>query len=57
MLQESFNLSRVERQWVNIGLFDLLFNQVLSVLLMLPPELIRHPLEFLEITSVLLELL
>lgn len=57
MLQEPLNLPRVERQWVNIGLLDLLLNQILSVLLMLAPELIWHPLEFLKVTPVLLKLL
>jgi hypothetical protein len=54
MLQQPLNLARVERQRVNIGLLDLLLYQILSVLLMLAPELIWHPLKFLEVTSVLL---
>ena len=57
MLQKPLYLPRVERKRVNIGLFNLLFDQVLGVLLMLSPELIGHPLKFLEEPPVLLELL
>ena len=57
MLEEPLDLSRIEWQRVNIRLLNFLLDQVLSVLLMLSPILVRHPFKFLKETAVLLELL
>ena len=57
MLEKPLILSRVERQRMDIGLFDFLLDQILSILLMLSPVLIWHPFKFLEEPSVLPQLL
>lgn len=57
VLEKSLILSWVERQRMDIGLFNFLLDEILSVLLMLSPVLIWHPFEFLEEATVLPELL
>ena len=54
MLEEPLDLSRIEWQRVNIRLLNFLLDQVLSVLLMFSPILVRHPFKFLKETAVLL---
>ena len=57
MLEKSLILPGVKWQRMDIGLFDFLLYEILSVLFMLSPVLIWHPFKFLEEATVLSELL
>lgn len=57
VFEKSLILPRVERQRMDISLFNFLFDEILSVLFMLSPVLIWHPFKFLEEPTVLPELL